>query len=337
MTDIAPASGHSYAGDPAYEPIALVVGGSRGLGLLIARELAGHGCRPVICARDADELDRAVALLRGWGQPAAARFVCDVTDPQAVESLVEQVEREIGPIETVVTVAGVIQVGPLASMTRDHFKEAIDVMAWGPVNVALAVLPKMRQRGRGHIATVTSIGGMVSVPHLLPYSTAKFAAVGFSQGLRAELAGTGISVTTVVPGLMRTGSHLRAEFTGRAPAEYAWFAPGASLPLVSMDAEKAAGKIVRGVLAGKGLVLLTPLAKVAARVSGVAPAATPVLLRVFARLLPSAPGAPEVVSAAEVATVQGHRARSQLSSWVVERLTIWGNRAASRFNEMPSA
>ena len=109
------------------------------------------------------------------------------------------------------------------------------------------------------------------MPHLLPYSTAKFGAVGFTQGLSAELAGTGVTVTTVAPGLMRTGSHLRATFTGNHGAEYAWFAAGASMPLVSMDAERAARKIVDGVLGGRPMVVLTPLAKLGIRVAGAGP------------------------------------------------------------------
>jgi NAD(P)-dependent dehydrogenase (short-subunit alcohol dehydrogenase family) len=311
---------------PAYQPVALVAGGSRGLGLLIARELAARGCRPVICARDATELDEAARLLGAWGH-RAERYVCDVTDHEAVEALVRQVEQEVGPVEVAVHVAGVIQVGPLASLTREHFRQAIDIMEWGPINLALAVLPGMKRRRRGHIGTVTSIGGMVSVPHLLPYSTAKFAAVGFSQGLRAELAGTGISVTTIVPGLMRTGSHLRAEFTGNQSAEYAWFAPGASLPLISMDAERAAAKIAQRVMEGKGLVVLTPLAKVGVRVSGVAPGTTAAIMGAVGRLLPKAP-------AGDPGTVDGHHARARLGSSIVEGLTVLGTRAARRFNEM---
>jgi short-subunit dehydrogenase len=85
---------------------------------------------------------------------------------------------------------------------------------------------------------------LLSVPHLLPSSTAKFAAVGFSEGLRAELGRGPVTVTTVVPGLMRTGSHLNARFTGRAGQEFTWFSLGASLPLISMDAERAARQIV---------------------------------------------------------------------------------------------
>jgi NAD(P)-dependent dehydrogenase (short-subunit alcohol dehydrogenase family) len=309
-------------------PVALVAGGSRGLGLLIARELGRQGYQPVLWARGAAELDRAVLVLADEGIQAAA-MVCDVRDHELVAQQVARIENELGPIEVAVHVAGVVQVGPLTSLTHDHFEQAIDTMQWGPVNLAMAVVPGMRARGRGRFGTIASIGGLVSVPHLLPYSTAKFGAVGFTNGLRAELAGTGVTATTVAPGLMRTGSHLRAEFTGDAAAEYAWFAPGASMPLVSMDAERAAARIVRGILRGRSIVILTPLAKVGARIQGVAPATTAAAMGVVARLLPSGPGGP-------TATVEGRAARRLLDSPLVERLTTWGNRAAARNNEGPA-
>jgi NAD(P)-dependent dehydrogenase (short-subunit alcohol dehydrogenase family) len=325
MSDRQPAVGHA----PSQRPVALVAGGSRGLGLLIARELAGRGQFPVICARDREELRRAERWLAERGHDSRTE-VCDVSDAEAVNALVGRVEREVGAVEVAVHVAGVIQVGPLDCLTREHFREAVDIMLWGPANLALAVLVGMKERGRGRIGIVTSIGGMVSVPHLLPYSVAKFGAVGFSQGLRAELAGTGVTVTTVVPGLMRTGSHLRAQFTGNQAAEYAWFAPGASLPLISMDAERAAAKITTAVMRGRGMVLTTPLAKVGARVNGVAPATTAMLMGVMARVLPKPPEGPR-----SIVTMEGHEARERLNSRIVEALTTMGNRAAERFNELP--
>ena len=272
-------------------PIALVLGGSRGLGLLIARELGAHGHRLVLCARHPAELDQAAADLRDHGYLVHTE-VCDVADAAQVDALVARTERDDGPIEVLVCVAGVIQVGPLRALGREHFREAIDVMLWGPVNAALAVVPAMRSRGRGRIAVITSIGGLISAPHLLPYSTAKFGAVGFTRGLRSELAGSGVSVTTVAPGLMRTGSYLRAEFVGDHPREYAWFASAASLPVLSMDAERAAARIVRAVLDGRSDLTLTPLAWVAPRVAALFPRFTAGLLEATTRMLPSAaPGA----------------------------------------------
>ncbi len=318
-SDARPRSGTTRA------PVAFVAGGSRGLGLIVARELSVRGFRTVICARDADQVDRAVRLLAGWCQEVQG-YVCDVADHRAVEDLVARVGREVGDIEVSVHVAGVIQVGPLAEMTRADFEEAIGVMTWGPINLALAVLPGMQARGSGRIATVTSIGGMVSVPHLLPYSTAKFGAVGFSQGLRAELAGTGVTVTTVVPGLLRTGSPMRARFVGAPASEYAWFATGASLPGLSLDAERAACRIVDGTLAGRGIVLITPLAKVGARVAGLAPALTSTLMGLVAQVLPAP-------SPSSTPAVDGRQARRLLGCRLVDALAVLGTRAARRFNE----
>jgi short-subunit dehydrogenase len=306
-----------------------VAGASRGLGLLIARELADRGHRVVVSSRDADALEQAAADLRRSGAEVHTE-VCDVADNAAVTAMVSRIEARLGPIETLLTVAGIIQVGPLDALERSHFEEAVGTMLWGPVNCALAVAPRMRDRGRGRIGTITSIGGFVSVPHLLPYSTAKFGAVGFTQGLSAELAGTGVTVTTVAPGLMRTGSHLRATFTGNHGAEYAWFAAGASMPLVSMDAERAARRIVDGVLDGRPMVVLTPLARLGIRVAGLAPATTVRLMGVMSRVLPSAP------AGGTTGTIEGREAEQRLggaAARVVRGVTVLGERAARRFNE----
>jgi len=315
---------------PTPQPLALVVGASRGLGLLIARELGERGHRVVICARDAGELDRAAAQLRSGGATVST-YVCDVADHEQVEAMISAVEDTDGVIDTAVVVAGVIQVGPLDSLDRSHFTEAVDIMLWGPVNVGLALAPRMRSRRSGRIGVITSIGGLVSVPHLLPYSTAKFGAVGFSQGLRAELAGTGVTVTTVAPGLMRTGSHVRAKFVGNHGAEFAWFSAGASMPGVSMNADRAAARIVDGVLAGRAMIVTTPLAQVGMRVNGLFPTLTSGLMGVMSRLLPRAP-------AGATDTVDGREARTRLSAGprrVLDGVTTLGRRAATRNNEEP--
>ena len=316
------------ASSSAELPLALVLGGSRGLGLLIGRELLTRGHRVVVAARDTVELEQARALLEGRG-PVLVR-TCDVRDRDGVQQLVDELEAQVGAIEVLVTVAGVIQVAPLESLTLEHFDEAIDTMLWGPVQAAMAVLPAMRRRGRGRIATITSIGGMVSPPHLLPYATAKFGAVGFSDGLAAALSGTGVTATTVVPGLMRTGSQERAQFGGDAPKEYAWFAPAASLPLLSVDAGRAARRIVDGVLCGRPMVVLTPMAWIGIRFRGLAPATTTRLMGLANRLLPGASdGNGRHLS-------DGSTAREQLSSRTVHALTVLGRRAADRNNERVS-
>lgn len=308
---------------------ALVAGGSRGLGLLIAEELLRRGYTVSISGRDADTLGRARASLETFGRIDVE--VCDIRDREAITAWVTRAEEELGPVEVTIAVAGIIQVGPLIAATPEMFDEAIDVMVRGPINLALAALPAMRARGRGRIGTVTSFGGMVAPPHLLPYVTAKFGAVGFSDGLVAELAGTGVTATTIVPGLMRTGSPERASFFGDHAAEYAWFSALASLPLVSIDAERAARRMVAGVLAGTPMVMLTPLAHVGARLRGLLPGTTARLMGVVNRLLPDAdPGDSEIVEGRVAEEKLGPRA-----SRVLGALTVLGRRAADRTNQRP--
>ena len=311
-------------------PLALVVGGSRGLGLAAARVLARRGYRLMLTARNAEDLERAADQLREEGATVEVE-ACDVRDEAGMEALVALTE-ELGPIEVLLHVAGVIQVGPLAALSREDFREAIDIMLWGPINSTLAVTPLMVQRGRGRVGVVTSVGGLIPAPHLLPYSTAKFGATGYARGLRSELAGTGVTVTTIEPGLLRTGSHLNAQFVGDQGPEFAWFSTADNIPFVSMDADRAAAVIVGAVLAGRAVVQPTPLAKVAQRVDALAPNLTSLMLGAVTRLLPDAPaGAP-----AEHEKIPGHEAQDRLSPKArsqVERLTTLGRRAAGRLNQ----
>lgn len=268
--------------------VAVVAGGSRGLGLAIARELLAGGCRVSIWARDAGELERAASTLGG----PVHRAVCDVADPAAVATAVRSVEEDLGPVEVLFNVAGEIDVGPADAMTVQDFEHSLRVMFWGMLHPTLAVLPGMRSKSWGRLVNVTSIGGKVAVPHLLPYSAAKFAAAGLSEGLTSELRASGIRVTTVVPGLMRTGSHLAARFRGDAASEYGWFALAASAPLLSVNAERAARRIVTAARRGEPVVAIGATAMLAMWAEGVVPGAVVDAMSVVARLLPAGGDAP---------------------------------------------
>lgn len=304
--------------------VALITGGTRGLGLLLARALVQAGCTVSLCARNAAELSRAEDELRGLGGEVLA-FRCDVSQRADVEAFVRATEDRFGRVDICVNNAGIIQVGPLEAMTLADFEEAMAVMFWGVVYPTLAVLPGMRARRHGHIVTITSIGGKVAVPRLLPYTAAKFAAVGFSQGLRAELAGSGVRVTTVVPGLMRTGSFLHARFAGRPADEYTWFSLGASLPVLSMDAGRAARRIVEAIRRGESEVILTFPAEVAVRLHGLLPGQTADVLGAVHRwVLPS--------GSADARRVEpGWRVQETRRRPLLDVLTTLGRAAARRY------
>jgi len=309
--------------------VVLITGGSRGLGLALAREFAQAGCRLVLCARDDQELERARHDLVQRGAEVLS-VPCDVADREQVHHLVEQATQRFGRVDILVNNAGIIQVGPMPAAVEDY-ETALNVMFWGVLYPTLAVLPQMRARHSGRIVNITSIGGMVSVPHLLPYSCAKFAAVGLSEGLRAELGQEGIHVTTIVPGLMRTGSHLRAAFAGQQEREFTWFALGATLPLLSISAERAARQIVRATQRGEAERILSLPANLLGRVHGVCPGTTANILSAVNRVLPGP--APASTTPALGMEVQQHR-RSRL----LDGLTALGRAAAHRlYQYAPSA
>lgn len=302
--------------------MAVVTGGSRGLGLLIARELLRQGCRVAIFARDPERLGRARAMLAPDGDVLAA--ACDAGDREQVTRAIREVESRWERVDVLCNVAGVIDVGPAEAMDEEDYRRSLDTMLWGVIHPALAVLPGMRRRRWGRIVNITSIGGKLAVPHLLPYVVAKFGAVGFSEGLTAGVRRDGIRVTTVVPGLMRTGSHLRARFRARRGWEYAWFAVAATLPLLSMDAERAARRIVQAACRGEPEIVLTLPANLVLRLQGLAPGLTTDLLALANRVLPApAPDPP----------AEGIDVQQELGWRWLETVTTLGRSAASRLNQ----
>lgn len=265
--------------------VALITGSSRGLGYALAREFARQGCALALCGRDEESLEWARRDIERLGADALA-VPCNVTDRMQVERLVERVEGRFGRVDILVNNAGIITVGPLETQTLEDFEQAMEVTFWGSVYATLAVLPGMRARGGGRIVNIASIGGKVSIPHLLPYSSAKFALVGFSEGLRAEVAKDGVQVTTVAPGLMRTGSPVNASFKGRHRAEYTWFSLGDTLPFTSISARRAARCIVAATQRGDAEVILSPQARLLAAAHGLWPGLTVDALGVVNRFLP---------------------------------------------------
>src|SRR3984885_2730091 len=311
--------------------VALVVGGSRGLGYAIARELALSGARLALTARHLDALERAKARLLASDCAAPADVwvsPCDVSVEHEAREMVAAATAHFGRIDVLINDAGIIMVGPLQSQTVDSFHQAMNVNFFGALHVTLAVLPQMLERGEGAIVNISSIGGKVAFPHLLPYVASKFAITGWSQGLRAELAGKGIRVTTVSPGIMRTGSHIQARFTGNQQQEYRWFAAAASLPGTATNATAAARKIVRGLAAGAAEISIGLQAIAAARLSNVAPELTATMLSLANAALPSPPrdGDPDFWQADR--STAGKAFRGSLPKGV-ERL---GDRGVKRYN-----
>ena len=268
--------------------MAVITGASRGLGYLIARELAVRGYDLVICARSADGLRAAETDLRRAGTEVVT-VAADVGQAADARRVVAAADDRFGRLDMLVLNAGIIQVGPAEAMTPEDYASAMDVMFWGAVHPTQAAMPLLT-RSRGRLLAVTSVGGKLPAPHLLPYTAAKHAAVGFAEGLRVEAIRDGVSVTVGVPGLMRTGSPRNALFTGDRVAENRWFTAAGNLPLLSMDAERAARRLVRATMWRRPEVILTPLAKLGVRAHAVAPSTSLRVVSLVNRLLPGPAG-----------------------------------------------
>ena len=301
----------------------LITGGSRGLGLVMAREFAREGARLVLCARDEEELQRAQSDIEDYG--AQVMMVpCDITNKQSVDDMIAAVNGRFGGVDVLVNNAGVIQVGPLEVMTIEDFEMAMKSHFWAPLYTTMAVLPSMRQKKSGRIVNITSIGGKVSVPHLVPYSASKFALVGLSKGLRAELMKDGIKVTTICPGLMRTGSPRNADFKGQHRLEYAWFSISDALPLLTVSAENAARQVVQACKRGQAELVISVPAKAAVLFDSLFPELSSQMLALVNQLLPEAGG---------VGT-QLKKGRESTSAWSPSWLTTLNEEAAVRNNEV---
>ena len=269
----------------------VITGGSRGLGLVLARQLAAEGARLTLIARDETELLRAAHDIRER-QPSAEVLIvrADVGEREDVGRAIAQTIEDHGTVDVLINDAGIIGVGPLDHMKLSDYDDAMKTHFWGPLYLVLAVLPHMRNQGGGRIVNISSIGGRMSVPHMLPYSASKFALTGLSDGLRAELARDQIVVTTVCPGLMRIGSPVNAVFKGQRAHEFSWFAIASSLPLLTISAERAARQILDACSRGDAELVITIPAKLAVLARTLAPELFSDAMSLVNRVLPRAVG-----------------------------------------------
>ena len=313
------AARYSFAGK-----VCLITGGSRGLGLVLARQICAEGGRVALLARNLDELRRAHDDVLGYGGEAVI-VPCDLTDRAQIEAAVRNVVQHYGRIDVLINNAGIIEVGPLEHMTRQDFEQAMQVHFWGSFTLMWEIIPLMRRQGGGRIVNITSIGGKIAVPHLAPYCSSKFALAGLSDSVRAELARDRIYVTTVAPGMMRTGSHVNAKFKGRHAEEFAFFALGNAIPLISMNAERAAAKILDGCRLGQPAVTLTVAAYLAIAANAIFPNLTGYATRVANRFLPR----PTDTSGDVLRSGAESRSRKLTPEWLTRR----SDAAIARNNE----
>lgn len=303
----------------------VITGGSRGLGLEMARQLAAEGANLALLARNEPELRQAQLELHQAGAQVMV-IPTDVMDRDQVFSAIRQVADTYGSVDVLINNAGVIQVSPVNHLKLEDYEDAMAVHFWGPLYAMLAVIPYMRQRGGGRIINIASIGGLVAVPHMAPYAASKFALEGLSDAFRAELARDNILVSTINPGLMRTGSYYHGNYKGQQEKEFAWFSLMATSPLVAMSSKRAARQVVQAARYGIPERTLTFQARILQLLEELAPNFTAWVMKTVNRtVLP----APTDLKGEELKT--GFESRSNK---LTSKLTQLGEKAAERNNEL---
>ena len=254
---------------------ALIVGASSGIGAALAREMAFEGYDVGLIARRTDRLAEVAERGRARGGVAAYR-AADVNDPEQLQAAITALEEVLGPVEVLIANAGIGENTDAANLDLAHVRRVLRTNLEGVVLAIGAVLPAMTRRGHGRIAAVSSIAGMRPIPQIAAYGASKAGVSAFLEGLRADLRGTGVTVTDLCPGYVRTDM-LKVE---------------GALPPFTMEADDTARRMVRALLAGRdSLVFPWPLA-LASRFAAMLPDALlgPLLRRLAPKPPPALPG-----------------------------------------------
>ncbi len=308
--------------------VVVITGGSRGLGLALAEEFSRAGAKLVLAARDPEELKRAEQMLRErnvLGHEPPELVAGDLREEAACQKLIARATERFGQVDILINNAGVIHVGPIEKQPLAAFRDAMATDFFAAVQLTSVVMPQMLERRAGSIVNIASIGGKIPVPHLAPYNAAKFATVGYSATLHAEMKSKGIRVTTVCPGLLRTGSYPNAIVVGDLEKEYRWFSLSASVPGLAHAVPAAAKKILTATVDGRAEITIGVDAYLAARFYGLMPETATALGSLAEQvLLPKTAGTETLTPAKRI-----RAPRSSLWQALSRRLTLTQNQPSA--------
>ena len=227
----------------------LITGAAAGIGLCLALELARRGAHVWLVDRDADALAAAAKQVRELGVQAG-ESLCDVSDPEQIRQAVDQVLGQWGHVDILVNNAGVLVYGSIKRVTAEQWQRSLAVNLHAPIQFIQALLPTLLDRPEAHILNVASMHGLAAIRNIAPYQTTKFALVGLTESLRADLRRTGVGATALCPGYVQTKLMTSAD---NANPRRALATPKRWM---CVSAERVARAGVRGIRKNRGLVVI---------------------------------------------------------------------------------
>jgi NAD(P)-dependent dehydrogenase (short-subunit alcohol dehydrogenase family) len=235
--------------------IAVITGAASGIGRATAVALAREGARVAIADVDRAGLAETAKQIEAISGQVST-YLLDVSSREAVYAFAQEIEAQFGGADIVINNAGVAQVATVEELSYEDFEWVMNIDFWGMVYGSKAFLPQLRQKGAGHIVNVSSIFGLFSVPSQAAYNSAKFAIRGFTEALRHEMKGSGIAVSCVHPGGIKTNILRNARFLQSVQTTEREQAMSGFDKLARTTPDQAAQTIIKGIKANKPRILI---------------------------------------------------------------------------------
>ena len=233
------------------DKVAIITGGSDGIGKAAALSMAQEGASVVIVARRQDVLDQATQEIMTATEGQVMAISADVTDPGAAKSIVEKTLNQYGRLDILVNNAGTSMAKSFEDVSHEDWEFDFELKVWGAVRLIQESIPQMRKVGGGRIINVTNLGGRTPGPSSMPTSISRAAGIAITKGLSKDLAKDNILVSTVCIGLIKSGQHQR-RFDSRVQTDpglsidtfYDQLAEGRSVPLGRVGEPEEAGDVI---------------------------------------------------------------------------------------------
>ncbi len=235
--------------------IAIITGAASGIGRATAVALTREGARVAVADVDREGLAETAKQIEANGGQVST-YLLDVSSREAVYAFAQEIEAQFGGADIVINNAGVAQVATIEELSYEDFEWVMNIDFWGMVYGTKAFLPQLRKKGAGHIVNVSSIFGLFSVPTQAAYNSAKFAIRGFTEALRYEMKGSGIAVSCVHPGGIKTNILRNAHFLQSVQTTEREQAMSGFDKLARTTPDQAAQTIIKGIKANKPRILI---------------------------------------------------------------------------------